>query len=288
MSKLFPGDSDADAQTKGAVLEVEEEYHRFGQTRLLNTISVFASSGGMAEAATWLSLRQEIRVSFTTKSAFKIELANYTESRAFIAEDEGSWANRIVFLTAKILTAIFNEILAISPKEWNSLSLEVEAWNEDKPTSFDPMWTTSAISESDIRLHATSLNASAFPEVIMCQDAHVVGIQYYCMSKLLLAIYNPHISRQGFEVVRRRRDADQVAVEQLRLIVGLALSNKAGMNASITAFYCLQACGFWLSGKAEQEEAIEFLSKVEQSLGWDTSQIIPRLKASWNKGGKYR
>lgn len=280
MSVLRPTSSEA-----LTAVGVEEEYHRLGQTRLLNTMSFFASSGGMTEAASWLSLRQEIRVSFTTKQVLRISLQNYATSRAFLNEDEGSWANRIIFITAQVLANVFEEQHEIGREKWDILDAEVDEWNTRKPPSFEPLWTEETVSTTE-RVKTGIETESAFPEIIMSQGAHVVGAQYYCISKLLLATHNPHVPRIGFGAVKQRRDADREAVNHLRKIVGLAISNKACLNANVTATWVLHSCGFWLSEPREQEEAVRYLHQIERLMGWNTEHIIPELESHWKVGSR--
>ena len=177
------------------------------------------------------------------------------------------------------LASVFQDDGEISHQEWTQLDNEVEAWHTQKPSSFDSLWTQ-PITYGTAPLHDTS-RTSVFPEIIMSQGAHVVGAQYYYMSKLLLATHNPHVLRSGFGAVKQRRDADRMAVDHLRNIVGLAISNKPCLNAHVTATYVLHSCGSWLSEVREQEEAIEFLYRIERLMGWNTGHIIPSLRSQW-------
>jgi hypothetical protein len=111
-----------------------------GTARILNSISSSAADGGLCESASWVSLRQHIHVSLTTKQPLNLSLDSYRHSSVFREFDDEAWANRIIFLFATILQAVFEdnttEVNNLSKDKWKELDDEIEDWKHTKPWSF--------------------------------------------------------------------------------------------------------------------------------------------------------
>lgn len=121
----------------------DKKCHLLGSSRLLNTVSRFSSSGGLAEAASWLFLRQAIYVSLVQKEPWELCLENYESSLVFECPngDDASYANVMIFLVAKILRLISHsrETASTDLQDWLSLEESVERWNDERPFSFTPL-----------------------------------------------------------------------------------------------------------------------------------------------------
>jgi hypothetical protein len=134
------------------------KYHLLGSSRLLNTMSKFSSSGGLAEATSWLFLRQAIYVCLVQKEPWQLHLENYEQSQAFQCPDDASYANVMVYLFAKVLQLISqSQGDALKWREWESLEESVIKWKNSQPSSFVPL----KYKDSDTE------NAQPFPELWM-------------------------------------------------------------------------------------------------------------------------
>lgn len=143
----------------------DKKCHLLGSSTLLNTVARFSSSGGLAEAASWLFLRQAIYVCLVQKEPWELCLENYESSLVFECPNGGdaSYANVMIFLVAKILRLISHsrETASTDPQDWLSLEESVERWNDAKPFSFTPL----RYREIDIS------NNRPFPELWMVSPA---------------------------------------------------------------------------------------------------------------------
>lgn len=124
----------------------DDQHHLRGLGKLLDAIPAFAQSGGLAEAACWQSLRQDIFVSLLKAQPPTFDLANYGQSSAFKFRDEGACANVIVLLFAKVLRLTYSPAEASLPDTWTSLEAEIERWNDRRHRLFRPMFDE----ESDV------------------------------------------------------------------------------------------------------------------------------------------
>lgn len=253
----------------------DENVHLLGGKRLLNSIASYAADGGFKESASWISLRQHIYISLTTESPLGLNLSNYEHSSVFVDQSDEAWANRAVFLFACVLNYIFgseNEGHSgrHDAERWAELEAEIEAWNVSKPWYFSALWT-----------QTSQERVGAWPEVQTSHPTHAVGLQYYSLCKIVLAIYDPRLSRLGFSSHRLRMASENTVREHLRLAVGIAVSNPDVTNAMFQGSHILAVCGSYLHDREDQDAAIQFLQAMHKSMGWRTAPIVESLKEQW-------
>ncbi|KAL4725708.1 hypothetical protein ACLX1H_007859 [Fusarium chlamydosporum] len=122
--------------------EADPHYHLAGTQNLLNheVISRFVMQGGLAEAASWVHLRQTIYVYVTRKKPVEIRLENFARSQVFIRRDDSAYANRAVFLFAKIMKLLLAKGDGEAVEDWKSVERDVEEWFIERPRSFEPIF----------------------------------------------------------------------------------------------------------------------------------------------------
>ena len=253
----------------------DENVHLLGGKRLLNSIASYAADGGFKEAASWISLRQHIYISLTTQSPLGLNLSNYEHSSVFTAQSDEAWANRAVFLFARVLNYIFGSEDAghsgrFDPERFTELENEVEAWNMSKPWYFSILWTESEHEQQ-----------GSWPVAQTSAPAHAVGLQYYALCKIVLAIYDPRLTRLGFGTLKLRKASEATVLKHMRLAVGIAISNPDVTNAMFQGSHILAVCGSYLHDPVDQEAAVDFLKGMNRSMGWRTGPIIENLREQW-------
>lgn len=282
--------------------------HLFGTRKMLDSVSAFAADGGLREAASWVSLRQHIYVSLTEQQPLDITLQNFRHSAVF---NEGStrnedWSNRIVFIFGTILDYAFGPALTPAPERWHELEAEVRNWYDTKPWDFAPLWqnlepetryvvstpasvpgtaTTPKDAPPSYLARTDSINSypiKPWPELLMAHRAQVTGLQYYHLARVVLAIYDPTLTRLGFGSLRARKQCERIVLDGVRHIVGLASSNEDVTNAIFEASHILKTCGGYLKDEGEQNAAVAFLERAQQRMGWTTSKTIAELRTQWS------
>lgn len=165
--------------------EVETDayrHHLSGTRNLLNheVIYRFVMQGGLAEAASFVHLRQSIYVFLATKAPVEINLAHFEASRVFLRLDDSSYANRVVYLLAKVLTYFFNAahktdtvVGESTMMPWTSLTRELDEWHHSKPLSFHPIYYEAATPDVP------------FPQICMATDASGSSIQCIASSEVM-------------------------------------------------------------------------------------------------------
>lgn len=215
----------------------------------------------------------------------------------------------MVFLFATVLDYAFapqehTENETPRPERWQELRLEVENWYNTKPWYFSPLWedkepganvvstpaSVPAVSTtpqdpppfiSTYTSTTSSYPLKPWPELLYAHRPQVTGMQYYHLARVVLAIYDPELTRLGFGSHRARKNSERVVVDGLRNIVGLAATNEHYVNTFFEASHILRACGGYLREEAEQNAAIVFLERAEQKLGWRTGKTIQELRNTW-------
>ncbi|OCL13497.1 hypothetical protein AOQ84DRAFT_283017 [Glonium stellatum] len=249
----------------------DNRYHLLGTTKILNLTSIFGSSGGLGEAAAWLCLREDIYVSLVSQQPLKTQLDGYCKSQTFQRDDDVSWANRMVFLLAKVLSYAFQHNIIVDAMSWEKMDEEVEKWQLEKPATFSPILFKPR-SREDRR---------ALPEVWMLSSFHVVGLQYYHIARIVLAMSTHLTPTSAYDNLRRGRRVEKIVHQHLVIVLGLAVSNRKTENTFFTARHALSVWGWVLREKLDQEAAISFLSDMEATTGWKTAELARSLRAQW-------
>lgn len=256
--------------------------HLLGSSRIINSIREVAANGGLGEAAAWLVLRQSIYVSLTTNAPLNVNLECYKPSLAFLGLTDHAWANKIVFIFAETLvfSAGFEGDIPVQDQEWQSLQQAAMEWYRDKPSTFLPVFESSVQSPT-----STSQNfQSTFPEISMLEAPHVMGQVYYHLTLIILALTMPSKGprRRGFQAVQAWHETETTIRQNLRRVIGLAMSNSHAVAANFEASHILYACGHCITSPAERDAAIRFLGGVREKLGWSIDHIISHLERHWS------
>lgn len=141
----------------------------YGSTRLLNTASSLAATGGLGEAASWVVLRQDIYLSLTKSQPLYIGLDHYRESSSFINNDAESLANRAVYLCGQVLAYAFGSgttFATLDIDDWTRLNNDAAKWHAALSVESIPFWVNGAGNGNG------NINDSAFPVAWMTRPAH--------------------------------------------------------------------------------------------------------------------
>ncbi|KAH7235344.1 hypothetical protein BKA59DRAFT_495937 [Fusarium tricinctum] len=229
--------------------EMDEDDHRFhleGISGILNMIPDYSTMGGVAEAACWLCLREDIYVSSTTQTPIKTVLDCFPKSASILRNDDYSWASQSILNLALLLQSAF-----CKPRNASDMvhaEAQISKWEASKPTSYKPIYFKARSREKD----------SCFPEVWMLLPYHAVGLQSYHITQIKIR-------------------------HHLFLVLGLATSNERAENTWFTARHCLAVWGAYLYHPTDQAAVLDFLEKWRQRSGWETSALVESLQRQWSK-----
>jgi hypothetical protein len=131
----------------------------------------------------------------------------------FLKNDDVSWANKIVFLLAKALSCAFHPESNADAAALQQISEEIEDWERNKPASFQPIFFESPSREESrafpqiwmlLPFHGEYMTPSIHKQTIVIV-MEVVGMQYYHIAKVVIAISAPRAAISGYESLREGR-----------------------------------------------------------------------------------
>ncbi|KAJ4007409.1 hypothetical protein NW752_007612 [Fusarium irregulare] len=249
------------------------EMHLTGTSRIVNSMSLFDFNGGLGEAAAWLCLRQDIYVSLTKQRPLRSDLETYIQSDVFRRVDDAAYANRMVFLLAKVLSYVFPTSSSCSTERLDSIRLEVDNWFESKPAAFNPI-LENARNKEEGRL---------LPEIWVLSPFHAVGLQYYHIAKIVLAMSTTIVTASVLEHIRQGKRVERTVRNHLLQVIALASSHARAENALFTARHSLSVWGSVFTEQDDQEMVVTFLDHVQQKTGWRTVSLSSTLRQQWNQ-----
>ncbi|CAF3506798.1 unnamed protein product [Fusarium graminearum] len=214
--------------------ETDSYYHHLSGTQnLLNheAVARFVIQGGLAEAASWVHLRQVIYIYVVRRRPIEICLESFERSTVFRRCDDSAYANRAVYNFAKIMRLFLQvENLDSDQDEWQAAEMEVDRWYDAKPVSFQPVFHILA-----------DLSANRpFPTLYFIASVPVVAMQYYFAAKAVLYLHHcknlQQLNNHG------RPDFETKISFYLFTLMGLALSNSHVLNAFYLPAHMLSFC----------------------------------------------
>ncbi|RTE77836.1 hypothetical protein BHE90_007718 [Fusarium euwallaceae] len=249
----------------------DKELHLNGTSRIVNSMSVFDFNGGLGEAAAWLCLRQDIYISLTKQRPLRSDLDTYLQSDVFKRMDDAAYANKMVFLLAKALACAFSSDKPCSVDSLEEIRREVDSWFDLKSPAFNPIHEAKRSREEGRLL----------PEIWVLSPFHAVGLQYYHIAKIILAMSTPIVASSVLEHIRQGKRVEQIVRNHLLQVIALANSHARAENALFTARHSLSVWGGVFAEKDDQEMVLSFLEHVQQRTGWNTSPLRSSLQEQW-------
>ncbi|CEI63366.1 unnamed protein product [Fusarium venenatum] len=163
--------------------ESDSYYHHLSGTQnLLNheVIARFVMQGGLAEAASWVHLRQAIYIYVVHRKPIEIRLESFERSTVFRRSDDSAYANRAVYNFAKILKLFLSTNTQESNLgEWRAVETEVKGWYDARPVSFKPVFHQPADVSTD----------RPFPTLCFLRPVPVIAMQHYYAAEAVLCMY---------------------------------------------------------------------------------------------------
>ncbi|KAM5356684.1 hypothetical protein ACJ41O_003330 [Fusarium nematophilum] len=249
----------------------DKELHLNGTSRIVNSMSVFDFNGGLGEAAAWLCLRQDIYISLVKQRPLRSDLETYLQSDVFKRVDDAAYANKMVFLLAKALGCAFPRTTPCSGESLDEIRQEVDNWFDSKSPAFNPIFEAKR-NKAEGRL---------LPEIWVLSPFHAVGLQYYHIAKIILAMSTPIVASSVLEHIRQGKRVEQTVRNHLLQVIALASSHARAENALFTARHSLSVWGGVFAEKEDQEMVLNFLDHVQQKTGWNTCPLRASLQEQW-------
>ena len=211
---------------------------------LLSTVSGNCSSGGqILSCHPWAG----VYVALVHKQPMSVNLSTYDQASAFDLEDDGAYSNMVVLLVARILQLLHPSAHSTNISAWETLETEVDAWNDAKPDTFQPVFYEAADLSQD-RAFPTICMLSSAPSMwirllnssrtLLLTRCIVAGLLYYHVARILLKMHKPISSMlSGFDAAKQRYEAEvcsmiRVQIRYNRLIIDLETEKRCTSSRS--------------------------------------------------------
>lgn len=163
----------------------EPERHLTGTSVFANAQLEFRTWGGLGHAAFWVFVRQDIYMSLLSQRPLKVDLAGWEERLSFDlgfnATTDCTWANRMIWIVAEIVSFCFGDQLSYS--NWEAARIKTERWNLARPKSFDPV----------LYIDRDELAKRYFPEIRLGHPWHGrFGFLSLHFPRMLPVVYSSH------------------------------------------------------------------------------------------------
>lgn len=176
--------------------------HLRGMSRLLSAIPEFSHSGGLAEAASWQALRQDIQVSLSSGQVPSLQLEPYERSSVVSFRDDAACANMVILLFAKILRFVNDTASSLYQQgvdTYDTLKQQLRKWEHRRQLLFEPTFSAVAKLDTD----------DPWPIVLLLTAPQVVALQHYHACEIFLILHNPcPVAESGFRAAKQRREIE--------------------------------------------------------------------------------
>ncbi|KAM5357389.1 hypothetical protein ACJZ2D_016313 [Fusarium nematophilum] len=81
---------------------------------------------------------------------------------------------------------------------------------------------------------------------------------------------------------REQLQMQEAVRDDLRMLLGLTISNPNLPTAYFTAHHTLYACGVYLKDQRERQEVFRFLEDMSNNMGWPTREVAAQLRKDWS------
>lgn len=251
--------------------EMDEQDHRFhleGASRIFNMAPEFTATGGLGEAAAWLCLREDIYISLTTQRPMNIRTDSFYSSASVLRGDDFAWTQKMVVGLAVLLNRTFGP--EGSTEDIPASEAEIDAWDKLKPASFLPI----------LFKPRSPKEGRWYPEICMLSPHHAVGVQYFHIAQIVLALARRSADKL-YELATEGRARERRIRHHLFVVVGIAISNPKAENTWFTARHCLSVWSACLRKDQDQQAALGFLADMERRTGWKTAALMTSMRQQW-------
>ncbi|CAO2653858.1 Nn.00g105910.m01.CDS01 [Neocucurbitaria sp. VM-36] len=258
-----------------------EEFHAgtHGQ-RILSTFELFQGpydwrldiSSPVVQACLMVHVRFEIYQGLLDPSSVRIDYQGSALPFLESPSDDVTWGNGIVWLCARILQWAERDLH--SADQWYQLVDLVDAWERERPSSFDAFFYRGDEPDAGTYL----------PEMWFSCPCHVDANQHLRICRIALATSFIEANREtehttvqtGYVAKCARKDV----LKGLKEMMAIARCNTHAISASSIAAHAIHKFAGVLQEDLDQHKTIEFLEEVN-TMGRPTVSSMEWLRGQW-------
>jgi hypothetical protein len=213
----------------------------------------------------------EIYQGLLNRPSLQVDYRNFALATLASPQDDAAWSNRIVWICARILQWAQGDSHSLG--EWQQLSQIVDAWERERPSSFNAFFHREAELSGGILpelwfpsvCHGESL--SQFEPISLPNNLTADAHQHFRICRVTLALNEPSIESGQFEA-----GTERVAevIMWLKEIIAVARCNPHAGTTPYLAANVMHKFAVIMSDLRDQNTVMEFLEEVEVVSGWPT------------------
>ncbi|KAL5334865.1 hypothetical protein BJX70DRAFT_376905 [Aspergillus crustosus] len=237
-----------------------------------------AVSGGLAEAAFWVFVMQDIQFALTSQNPLRLTLSPFDERLQLLwahqtSQTDRDWVHQAVWLLAGAINHCYSaRDHHVNAANTNVLKQKINTWEAQKPEGFRPLH----FSLADTRL------GRPYPVVWYTKPLYATAIQHICIAKALIQEYELRNLYTSPDPDQDTNTIENDVTENLGIVFGIALSSDGDASSRIMACHALCACGSWVTDPLAQRLLLELLRKTEAENGWPWGFVTQRLSRDWH------
>ncbi|KUJ15931.1 uncharacterized protein LY89DRAFT_99269 [Mollisia scopiformis] len=218
-----------------------------------------------------IELRQEVIISFMTRKPIAT-IAQFCDiDPSLEPADDWTWTYRIIACLADCLNLCYGEKRADAVEEYGRLSEYVAGWARQYPPTFRPIGSSKS----------KNGRTDTLPQIWFLNDCHVAAHHYFGLCRILLLTHDPTIPSIGVDRKVRTEFVDEQIREQVRLLCGIAISNRQHVCAMHTAGAAIAMCGERFTDPTEQQVLLDILIEAQAHVAWPSLRFEDILRGVW-------
>ncbi|KAJ5610017.1 hypothetical protein N7510_006736 [Penicillium lagena] len=254
--------------------EQYDEYHVDRQCHLVpgafshlgHSVTASTAAGGLLQATFYSYVRADIRMAILGQCRTKLSVDSWPLDESSPSND-ADWANRITWLLVHVINLCYgNEDGMQGIQSYEQLYMLIDDWKAHIPSTFEPYFYEDR-------------ENTAFPIIRLLCPWHVVGLQFYHTSKILLATHYP--LQGAFNDALSFNKFIKIAIlPHVRNLCALSFSNEH-YGCRINSSHCLATGSRFFTGREEQDRILDYFDMLQHKQAWPSRACKEMLNEAW-------
>lgn len=224
------------------------------------------SNGGLREATFYAYIRADIRMAILNRCCTKMQPSTWPLDTSMPSSD-ADWANRATWLLLQTINLCYGEEIPGVPTR-KKLEALVDNWKESIPDGFKPYILQYS-------------NTHSFPVIKLLSPWHVVGLQFYHASKILLVTSNP-VQPAFSGIISFNKYISANVLSHARSICAIAFSNKE-FGTRINGSHLVTLAGQYFTGHEERSRVLQYMNMLQDVHAWPSKACLDMLDQAYGE-----
>jgi hypothetical protein len=200
--------------------ETDHQRHLRGCSSLFTHNRTNIGYRELKRTAFWTYFREEISVALSNIKPTNIHPSQWKVDLTWSGDTDYVKTEKMTMLAAEVVDYCFGEAQSDESSTWDELQHEVDSWKKSLPESFEPLYVIEASEPFPEIAYLCTWHSKLLNHVIGVSNSLslVVAMQFYHLTKILLALHNPrHTSGMHFLHFARAVEVSIVQVKPAKV-----------------------------------------------------------------------